>query len=144
MNEAIVGNKAIEDAAIAFVIEFERAQGRAARDTRYRGAAADLESEGRLIEVKAVARTMRTAGFIPLEVRQIEAARDNASFFVYLVENVGQGNPRKFELRIIGGALLARLVSGAKERRYYELPIPAADYAGLQVEKVEQWAGRAK
>jgi len=49
---AIAGNRAIEQAAIDFVIEQERRQGRTARDMRSHGAG-DLESDGRIIEVKA-------------------------------------------------------------------------------------------
>jgi hypothetical protein len=50
------GNKAVEDAAIAYVMERERNAGRQPVDTRYAGAPADLESPPRLIEVKAVGK----------------------------------------------------------------------------------------
>lgn len=100
----LVGHKAIEDAAIAFVIDHERRQGRAARDTRHRGAAADVASEGRVIEVKAFARSVRSSGFLMLETRHVEEARHNANFYEYLVENVAQGDPAKFELRVLGGS----------------------------------------
>lgn len=43
------GNKAVEDAAIAWVMELERLRGREPKDTRYRGAPADIESPPRLI-----------------------------------------------------------------------------------------------
>lgn len=55
----LVGNKAVEDAAIAWVIALETRAGRAAKDTRYRGAPADVESPPRLIEVKGL-RTKRS------------------------------------------------------------------------------------
>ena len=44
------GNKAIENAAIEWVMGLERAAGRQPRDTRYEGAPADIESPSRLIE----------------------------------------------------------------------------------------------
>jgi hypothetical protein len=85
----IQGNKAIEDAAIAWVIELEQRAGRDLSDTRYRGAPADIASPPRLIEVKAFGTTNR--GYdLWLEVRQVEEARRNPNFHVYVVENVHQ------------------------------------------------------
>jgi hypothetical protein len=49
----LTSNKAIEDAAIAWVIELELAARRQPRDTRYTGAPADIESPPRLTEVKS-------------------------------------------------------------------------------------------
>jgi hypothetical protein len=128
--EPIVGNKRIEDAAIRFVIEQERRFGREARDTRYRGAAADLESGGRVIEVKAVGGKLRGYG-LPLEPRQVDEGRANPDFYVYIVENVVQGDPAKFELRVLGGDQLRRLLANAREHRYYEVPVPVAEYAKI-------------
>ncbi len=122
-------NKAKEDAAIAWVIELERAKGREARDTRYRNAPADIESPPRLIEVKAFGGNTR--GYdLPLEVRQIEEARRNPDFYLYVVENVGQGNPAEFTLRVLGGPRLQRLLERAKEYRGFYVPWPVADYDG--------------
>jgi hypothetical protein len=128
--EPIIGNKQVEDAAIRFVIEQERGVGREARDTRYRGAAADLESGGRIIEVKAVGGTLRGYG-LPLEPRQIEEGRANPNFYVYIVENIVQGDPAKFELRVLGGEQLRRLLANAREHRYFEVPVPVAEYAKI-------------
>jgi hypothetical protein len=75
--EPIIGNKKIEDAAIAFVIDLEQRAGRVARDTRHRGAAADVESGGRIIEVKAFGGWLRTQGALLLEARQIDEAKRN-------------------------------------------------------------------
>lgn len=130
----ITGIKAVEDAAIAFVMERERAAGREPRDTRHRGAAADIESGSRVIEVKAFSKYLRSAGFVPLEVRQVEEARTNPNFYLYLVENVGQGDSRNFELRVIGGATLQRLLARAKERRYFEMPVSSREYTDLAPE----------
>jgi hypothetical protein len=44
----LAGNKAIEDAAIAWVMQLGRAGGRAPRDTRHRGATADIAYRARL------------------------------------------------------------------------------------------------
>lgn len=123
------GNKAIEDAAIAYVMEREREAGREPTDTRYIGAPADIESPPRLIEVKAVGKlTGRGDGFMWLETRQVETARDNPNFYVYLVENVRQGDPALFTLRVFGGGQLQRLLARAKERRYFEVPLPVREY----------------
>ena len=70
------GNKAIENAAIAWVMELERAAGREPRDTRHKGAPADVESGERIIEVKAFGRSCRGED-LWLEVRRVgEARRD--------------------------------------------------------------------
>src|SRR5438045_1342256 len=83
----LVGNKAIETAAIEWVMELERVAGREPRDTRYAGAPADIESPPRLIEVKAFGKSNR--GFeLWLETRQLDQARRNPDCFVYVVENV--------------------------------------------------------
>jgi hypothetical protein len=39
-----------------------------------------------------------------------------------------QGEPDGFTLKILGGERLQRLLRRAKERRYYEVPWPVADY----------------
>jgi hypothetical protein len=110
-------------------MELELAAGRTPRDTRYQGAPADVESPPRLIEVKAFGKTNR--GFdLWLEPRQVEEARRNSDFYLYVVENIRQGDPGLFTLKVLGGARLARLLERAKERRYFEMPWPVADYDG--------------
>jgi uncharacterized protein DUF3883 len=124
------GNKAIEDAAIAFVLDLERQAGRNPVDRRYEKAfAADIESMPRIIEVKAVGGSQR-GWFLPLEVPQVNEARSNPNFFVYIVDNVCQGNPAKFGLKVLGGGRLARLLEKAKQRSYYEVPVPVTEYDG--------------
>lgn len=126
--QPLKGNKEIEAAAIDWVIELEHAAGRKPRDSRYLGEAADIDSPPRLIEVKAVGKeSMRSDGFLWLETRQVEEARLNPNFYVYLVENVRQGDPGLFKLRVFGGDL-RRLLARAREKRYFELPLPVADY----------------
>jgi hypothetical protein len=124
----LVTNRAKEDAAIAWVLELERRAGRAARDTRYRGAPGDIESAERIIEVKAFGKHGR-GEFLWLETRQVDEARRNPQrFYLYVVSNVAQGDPAAFELRVFGGEQLARLLERAKERHYYEVPLPVAEY----------------
>lgn len=120
-------NKEIEDAAIAWVIEHEARRGRHAVDTRHAGAPADLESPPRTIEVKAFGGSARGQD-LWLEARQVEEAQRNPNFWLYLVENVRQGEPVHFRLVTLGGERLARLLERAVEHRYYTLPLPVAEY----------------
>lgn len=124
----IRGNHAIENAAIAWVMELERNAGRQPEDTRYSGAPADIESPPRLIEIKAVGKESCRGEFLWLETRQVDEARSNPNFYVYVVENVRQGDPDRFVLKVYGGEQLQRLMARAKERRYFEVPIPVAEY----------------
>jgi hypothetical protein len=122
------GNKAIEDAAIAFVMKLEREAGRAPQDRRYEAAfAADISSPPRIVEVKAVGGSQR-GWTLWLEVAQVNEARTNPDFYVYVVDNVRQGDPAKFGLKVLGGQRLTRLLERAKERRYFEVPLPVAEY----------------
>ena len=115
------GNKAIENAAIEWVMGLERAAGCQPRDTRYEGAPADIESPPRMIEVKSFGTSNR--GYdLWLEVRQVQEAWANPEFYVYVVENVRQGDPGQFTLRVLGGDRLRRLLERAKEQRYYTVP----------------------
>lgn len=124
----LVGNKAIEQAAIKFVMDLERAAGRDPVDRRFVAAfAADIESPPRVIEVKAVGGSQR-GWFLPLEVPQVLEARSNSKFYLYVVDNVRQGDPAKFGLKVFGGDRLERLLARAKERRYFEVPVPVAEY----------------
>lgn len=126
--ERVVGNKAIETAAVLWVMELERSAGREPVDRRFEAPfPADIESPPRLIEVKAVGGDQR-GWFVPLEASQLEEARRNQNYHLYVVDNVAQGNPGEFRLKVFAGAQLARLLSGVKERRYFEMPIPVAEF----------------
>ena len=124
--DEIRGSRA-EGAAIAWVIEYERSQGRQPYDTRYKGAPADVERSGRIIEVKAYGTSARGQD-LWLEVRQVEEARSNPDFYVYVVECTRQGDSASFTLKILGGERLQRLLERAKGQRYYAVPWPIADY----------------
>ena len=127
MTEEIRGNKAVENAAIAWVMDLERTVGREPTETRDRGAPADIASPPRQIEVKAFGTANR--GYdLWLEVRQVEEARRNPNFYIYLVENVRQGDPAQFTLKVLGEDRLARLLARAKERRDFTVPWPVGDY----------------
>jgi hypothetical protein len=123
----LVGNKTVEDAAIAWVLKLEEAAGRKPRETRYSGAAADIESPPRVIEVKAFGKSNR-GNDLWLETRQVEEALVNPNLYVYVVENVRQGDPARFTLNVLSGERLAGLLKRAKEQRYYTVPWPVADY----------------
>jgi hypothetical protein len=123
----LVGNAAIENAAIQYVIAYETAHGRAAVDTRGTGAPADVKSESRVIEVKAFGRSARGQD-LWLEARQVAEAELNPDFWVYVVDNVRQGDPVKFGLRLLGGELLAKLVARKRVQTTYILPFPVGEY----------------
>src|SRR5437764_10738251 len=109
----LVGNTVIEDAAVKWVIELERVVGRQPLDTRrHKGAAADIESPPRVIEVKAFGKSNRGLD-LWLETRQVDEARTNPDFYVYVVENVRQGDPDLFTLKVLGGEQLSRLLERA-------------------------------
>ncbi len=45
-----------------------------------------------------------------------------------LLENVRQGNPQQFTLRVLDPDRLERLLSRAREKHYFEVPWPVSDY----------------
>ncbi len=120
-------NSEIENAAIACVIAREHAAGRQAVDVRYRGEPADIRSPPRHIEVKAYGTTVR--GYeLWLEAGQVEEARQNPEFYVYVVENVRQGDHRSFTLKVLGSPHLQQLLQRAKEQHDYTVAWPVAAY----------------
>lgn len=130
MTEPKTTNRHVEDAAICYVIEQEAAEGRRAEDIRGTGAAGDVASSDRVIEVKAYGGSARGQD-LWLEVRQVEEGRSNPDFWLYVVENVRQGDPGQFTLLRIGGERLRMLLARAVERRYYTVPWPVAVYDDL-------------
>ena len=123
----LVGNPAIESAAIQYVLAYEAAQGRTAIDTRGKGAPADVQSDDRVIEVKAYGGSGR-GNDLWLEARQVAEAESNPDFWVYVVDNVRQGDAAKFGLRLLGGHLLARLIARKRVQTTYILPFPVGEY----------------
>lgn len=98
----ITGNRAIEAAAMARVIDLELRTGPQPVDTRFAGAPADILSPPQVIEVKAFGKSNR--GYdLWLQTRQLQEALKNPDFYLYVVENVRQGDPALFTLRVLGG-----------------------------------------
>ncbi len=125
--EQLQTNRQIEDAAIAHVLHLEAAAGRAAVDTRGRGALVDIEGD-RLIEVKAYGGSARGSD-LWLEPRQVAAAEaDPERFHLVIVENVRQGEPGAFRVLDLSGERLAALLTRKRERHYVEVPFPVAAY----------------
>ena len=119
----------VEDVAIARVIELERRAGRSAVDARRRpGFPADIDSPPRVIEVKACGRASCRGDDLWLEPSQVAEARSNPDFFLYLVENVSQGDAEQITVKVLGGEQLKRLLPRARENHYYELPLPTGEY----------------
>lgn len=123
------GPRQIEDAAIEYVIERERAEGRDARDTRHdEDAPGDLVSGDRVIEVKACGTSSR-GNDLWLECSQYIAAKGEPDrFWLYLVENVAQGDPAEFRLIRLGGHRLQELLERAREHRHWSVPVPVRIY----------------
>ncbi len=128
----LLNNRDVENAAIEWVMALERAAGREPVDVRYTRSGGDIISPPRTIEVKAVGKSARGAD-LPLEIPQYEAARTDPNFYLYVVDNVRQGNPALFALRVLGGDRLQRLLLRVKEFRAYAMPWPVADYDSCQV-----------
>ena len=127
-------NRAIEDAAVAYVLEWERAHGRPSHDTRGSGAPADVAGEHRTIEVKAYGGSARGQD-LWLEPRQFAEAQQNPHFWLYVVDNIRQASPAQFRLLEIGGERLNAMLSRAVEHRYFTVPWPVAVYDELAREQ---------
>jgi hypothetical protein len=117
----------LDDVAIDYVVERERGEGREARDTRGSGVA-DLESGDRVIEVKACGTSSRGNDLWLECSRYITAKGEPERFWLYLVENMAQGDPDEFRLIRIGGSRLQELLEHAKERRIWTVPVPVRVY----------------
>ncbi|MGY1746763.1 hypothetical protein [Blastococcus sp. SYSU D00695] len=121
------GREQIEGAAIAWVIEREQGEGRPARDVRGEGAG-DVVSGDRVIAVRACPTSSRGHDIL-LECWRYVAAKDDPDrFWLYLVENVAQGDPARFELIRLGGDRLQELLERAREQRYWTVPVPVRVY----------------
>lgn len=115
--QPLSGNKAIEEAAIAFVMRLELEAGRSPIDRRYvTSFPADIESAPRIIEVKAVGGSQRgmvsAAGSAPGA-----GSESQPHFWIYIVDNVRQGDSMTFGLKVLGREL--GYSRRPAERRYY-------------------------
>jgi hypothetical protein len=125
----MVTNKEVENAAIAWVIERERAAGREAVDVRKARGPADISSPPRLIEVKSSGRWM---GSLPMEESQVEEALRNPNFYVHVVENVAEGDTSRFVLTVLNRERVCKLLERAKVYRTYWVSWRAHDYDSTQ------------
>jgi len=125
--EPLTSNRAVENAAITFVLAYEKAHRRGATDTRGGHAPADVESDNRVIEVKAFGLSAR-GNDLWLETRQVDEARTNGRFHLYVVDNVRQGNPAAFRLIDLHGDVLARLLERARPQTYMTVRFPVGAY----------------
>ncbi len=118
--------RAVEDAAIAFVLEQEAAAGRLARDVRAERTPGDVVSGDRIVEVRVSAAPVRGQD-VWLEPSLYEAARAHPGrFWLYVVETAGQGDPAGFRLLRLGGEPLQRMLDQATKHRFYAVPVPAS------------------
>jgi hypothetical protein len=112
-------------------------------DKRYeRSYPGDVESPPRVIEIKSTYSNFR-GWFLPLQRVQVEHARMDPDFYIYVVENVGQGDPALFTLRILTGEPLREMAAKASERSYFEVPWPTAHYDATRIEGTSIAASQA-
>ena len=123
----LTSNRAVENATITFVLAYEQAHGRQATDTRGGYAPTDIESDDRVIEVKAFGLSAR-GNDLWLETRQVDEASTNGRFHIYVVDNVRQGNPAAFRLIDLHGDMLASLLERARPQSYVTVPFPVGVY----------------
>ena len=120
MTDVQMTNRQVEDIAIRLVLEREHTAGRAAVDTRGRGALADIEGNW-LIEAKAFGRSARGAD-LWLETRQVHAAlAEPDRFHLVLVENIRSAEPRIIDIH---AEQLVQLLDRRREKHYFEAPFP--------------------
>lgn len=134
----------VEDAAIAYVRAVEESAGRTVEDTRWKpGAPTDLVCDDRLVEIKAYGGSARGED-LWLEPAQVHAATaDPDRFWLYVVDNVRQGDPSKFRLARFGGETLRNLLTRKVERRYFTVPVPVATFDDALVESINHSPGES-
>ena len=124
----ITGNQAVEAAAIAWVLGLERAAGRSPADRHKEKAfGADIDSPPRVIEVKSSVGSYRNWP-LPLAGPQVKRGLSDPNFYVYVVENVGQGDPAKFSLKVLHGDRLRSMLERAVPQTSHAVPWPVANY----------------
>ncbi len=125
-----MSNKNTEDFAVDVVMRLEREAGREPEDVRRAGSRWDVTSTPRNIEVKAFGGSARGAP-VPLEQRQVEAAKaDPSSFYLYVVDNValalkGQG---EVGVRVIPGQAVLEMIERTKPSVTYWPTFRVGDY----------------
>jgi len=80
-----------------------------------------------VIEVKTFGLSAR-GNDLWLETRQVDEARTNGRFHLYVVDNVRPGSPASSRLIDLHGDVLARLLERARPQNYVTLPFPVGVY----------------
>lgn len=95
---------------------------------RVSGLPYDVESLPRLIEVKAFSRTARSEA-LPLEHRQVEAARANPEhYYLYVVDNLASAEEAEVGVRILHGETLLAMIERTRPQITYWPTFRAAEY----------------
>ncbi len=119
---------AVEDEAVAWLLP----QMPGARDLRHvPGAVADLEWDGRLIDLQAYGGLTPRGARVRLDPRRHAAAVSNPRYEVWLVENFLAG-PEAIRVTVIRGAQLARLAAQARARQYMEMAVPVPEFTAAR------------
>jgi hypothetical protein len=123
-----MSNSEIERAALDFVMELDRADGRQPVDVHRTDAPFDISSPPRKIEVKAFGGSARGAA-VPLEERQVAAAKeDPENYYVYVVDNVARADHGEMAVRVLHGPILLNMINGAKPQTTYWPTFRTANY----------------
>lgn len=121
-----MSNRTIEDLAIAWVRELERADGREPRDARGQSAV-DIISSERHIEVKAFGGSAR-GEMLWLEEAQVREARQNPDFWLYVVDGLRNGDPDSYGIVRYSRDEAVALIERGRRRVHWETTLPAGDY----------------
>lgn len=123
-----MGNAEIERAAIEYVMGLERKARRQPVDVHLQGFPYDISSPPRKIEIKAFGRSARGAP-IPLEERQVKAAReDPENFYLYVVDNIADEVQGKIAVRVLHGPALRTMLDSAAPHITYWPTLRTSDY----------------
>jgi hypothetical protein len=124
-----VANADIERLGIEYVMRLEREAGRHPEDVHQQQAfPCDVSSPPRKIEVKAFGGSARGA-LIPLEDRQVKAAREDPdNFYVYVVDNIAAGDQAKIAVRVLHGPVLCAMLDRTMPRITYWPTLRTSDY----------------
>lgn len=138
-----ISNRQVENLAITYVLEYERAAGRTAVDARHiPGSRVDVEStddvtgEKRLIEIKAAGGAGRGVD-LWLEPNQVQALEQVSGSHLYIVTNVKSPEPDAIRVLDLTGEQLRERLAAKREKHYYEVPLPVSVYDDLLAKTLE-------
>jgi len=113
--------------AMQWVVTLETAAGRVPTEASSLDVA-DLSSPPRTIEIKAVRGGQPVMPFLRFTESEVEAARRDPEFYLYVVEDSELAGPERFSLKVFGGELLQSLLASARRRVWYDVPIRSDAY----------------